>query len=79
MNEVILTTDEIESILSQDSPNKLPDWAFTRARGYWSNSGDKEHIQKKAWLSQGYAVAHHSISESERTGSVTFTKLDDKD
>jgi hypothetical protein len=76
IHEVNLTTEEIESILSKDFKNELPNWAFTRAPGYWSNNGYREHVQKRAWLSQGYFVTHHSISESERSGLVTFTKQD---
>ncbi len=68
IDEVTLTITEIQSILG----TTLPNWAFTRSRGYWGNSGEDIHVQKRAWLNMGYVVSRFSISEKERSGSVTF-------
>jgi len=66
--DITLTIEQIEEILR----NKLPDWAFKWSAGFWGNSAMKVHVQKRAWLLQGYIVTNHTISGESRNGEVTF-------
>jgi len=74
-NEVILTINQIEEILSENTPVSLPNWGFTRAPGFWGNSGYREHVQKAAWLSQGYRASPAKISPLNKTSTITFTRM----
>lgn len=68
-NKIVqLSISDIESIIK----NPLPKWAFTRVGSYWGNAGYDYHVQKRAWLSQGYRVSEISISDVSRSGLVTF-------
>jgi hypothetical protein len=65
-----LTVEEIEKILG----SKLPSWAFGRADGFWGNSGMREHTQMRCWLLQGFKAGKHTVSDKNRSGSVTFRR-----
>ncbi|WP_025765302.1 8-oxoguanine DNA glycosylase OGG fold protein [Dyadobacter tibetensis] len=76
LKSIVLTIHEIEIQLSRDTTNKLPTWAFTRSALFWGNTSSEYHVQKVAWLSQGYRVSRVDISSENKAGAITFTKMD---
>lgn len=66
--ELKLQISEVEHIIG----GILPTWAFSRKDNFWSNSGYSDHIQKRAWLSQGYQVVDHSIENNSKSGEIKF-------
>ncbi|GAB3995119.1 hypothetical protein GCM10028807_34410 [Spirosoma daeguense] len=69
VDKVRLTINEIEKIIMRP----LPPWAFSHIKIFWGNSGSQYHVQKSAWLSQGYKVDLSSITQ-ERSKIITFIK-----
>lgn len=65
INEVLVTFEELESIIE----NPLPRAAYEH-RAWWANDS-VSHVQSKQWLEVGWRVASINISQ----GKVTFARI----
>jgi hypothetical protein len=71
IREFILSLEEINNILLSGGSSKLPENAYRINQSFWANSGEEFHVQKKAWLHNGYK-AYVIEKEGNRPIQIAF-------